>query len=238
MQSYLDVSMMVVIGAVVVLLIFILISFIISSHRSSVLEKENSALRKSLDQALKALNEQVTKQEEQVLALDRKSKSYDKQLNYVTQTLEDLIDKQRSIDTSFDNLQVKVEQTKKEFENNSVENQPIILAKRLLSEGMSIDEVIAKTNLPSYEVSMLAKVHNLQARPKTIEEQAHQMTEQYQSAQVNTNSEVQDPLAQGVEENEETQAFARKMQPTHHVANLKARDAYGIGSKSILRRPR
>ena len=156
MQSYLDVSMMVVIGAVVVLLIFILISFIISSHRSSVLEKENSALRKSLEQALKALNEQVTKQEEQVLALDRKSKSYDKQLNYVTQTLEDLIDKQRSIDTSFDNLQVKVEQTKKEFENNSVENQPIILAKRLLSEGMSIDEVIAKTNLPSYEVSMLA----------------------------------------------------------------------------------
>ena len=120
----------------------------------------------------------------------------------------------------------------------SVENQPIILAKRLLSEGMSIDEVIAKTNLPSYEVSMLAKVHNLQARPKSIEEQAHQMTEQYQSAQVNTTSAVEDPLAQAVEQNEETQAFARKMQPTHHVANLKARDAYGIGSKSILRRPR
>lgn len=229
MQSYLDVSLMVVIGTAIVLLLFILISFIITSHRCSNLEKENTALKASLEDLSKNFTEQALKSNTAIENLERKVKASDMSLQYLTDAQQNLVDKQKVIDHSFDNLSVKIEQQKKEIQNNSVENQPIILAKRLLAEGLSINEVIAKTNLPSYEVEMLAKVHNLSNKARSVEEEVKAQAAVF----ANPTS-----ISQAVEQNAQEPVQKTMTQPTHHVANNKARDAYGIGSKSSLRRLR
>lgn len=229
MQSYLDVSLMVVIGSAVVLLLFILISFIITARRCSSLEKENATLKASLEDLSKNFTEQASKNNTAVETLERKVKASEMSLQYLTDAQQNLVDKQKVIDHSFDNLSVKIEQQKKEIQNNSVENQPIILAKRLLAEGISINEVIAKTNLPSYEVEMLAKVHNLSNKARSVEEEVKAQVVAF----TNPTS-----LSQAVEQNAQEPVQMPISQPTHHVANNKARDAYGIGAKSSLRRLR
>lgn len=225
MQSYLDVSIIAVIIVTVVILLFILISFLINSHRASAVEK--NLLRVISQQEVK-ITELVSENEKIKNindSLERRIKSSERSLQYVTDTLQDLIDKQRKIDSSFDSLTNKIELQKKEFEEKSVDNQPIVLAKRLLSEGLSISEVIDRTNLPSYEVEMLAKVHKLDksTSPMSIEDQVKAQTEKFLST----------PSVK-VDE----QIVAKSAPKTAHVASLKARDAYGIGSKSILRRQR
>lgn len=225
MQSYLDVSIIAVIIVTVVILLFILISFLINSHRASAVEK--NLLRVISQQEVK-ITELVSENEKIKNindSLERRIKSSERSLQYVTDTLQDLIDKQRKIDSSFDSLTNKIELQKKEFEEKSVDNQPIVLAKRLLSEGLSISEVIDRTNLPSYEVEMLAKVHKLDksTSPMSIEDQVKAQTEKF----ISTPSVKVDE-----------QIVAKSAPKTAHVASLKARDAYGIGSKSILRRQR
>ena len=225
MQSYLDVSIIAVIIVTVVILLFILISFLINSHRASAVEK--NLLRVISQQEVK-ITELVSENEKIKNindSLERRIKSSERSLQYVTDTLQDLIDKQRKIDSSFDSLTNKIELQKKEFEEKSVDNQPIVLAKRLLSEGLSISEVIDRTNLPSYEVEMLAKVHKLDksTSPMSIEDQVRAKTEKFIST---PSVKVDEPIV------------AKSAPKTAHVASLKARDAYGIGSKSILRRQR
>ena len=219
MQSYLDVSIIAVIIVTVVILLFILISFLINSHRASAVEK--NLLRVISQQEVK-ITELVSENEKIKNindSLERRIKSSERSLQYVTDTLQDLIDKQRKIDSSFDSLTNKIELQKKEFEEKSVDNQPIVLAKRLLSE------VIDRTNLPSYEVEMLAKVHKLDksTSPMSIEDQVRAQTEKFIST---PSVKVDEPIV------------AKSAPKTAHVASLKARDAYGIGSKSILRRQR
>ena len=228
MQSYLDVSMTIVIATAVVLLVFILVSFILVSRRCSVIEKENSKLKADLEKALKELTSKVDAQTPMVESAEKKSKVFESSLQYLTDKLQDLVDNQKNINSSFDNLSVKVEQQKKEFENNSVENQPIILAKRLLAQGMSVSEVVAKTNMPNYEVEMLAKVHNLSNIAQKADESVAA------TAPVET-SPVQEMVASQIA----TASVApKRTAPTHHIASMKARDAYGMGTKSALRRPR
>lgn len=225
MQSYLDVSIIAVIIVTVVILLFILISFLINSHRSSAIEKNLLSVISQQEIKISELVSENEKIKNLNDALDRRVKTSERSLQYVTDTLQDLIDKQRKIDSSFDSLSNKIELQKKEFEEKSVDNQPIVLAKRLLSEGLSISEVIDRTNLPSYEVEMLAKVHKLDSSssPKSIEEKVRAQTEKF----------INMPSAKADE-----QTVAKSAPKTAHVASLKARDAYGIGSKSILRRQR
>ena len=223
MQSYLDVSMTIVIATAVVLLVFILVSFILVSPRCSVIEKENAKLKADLEKALKELTSKVDAQTPMVESAEKKSKVFESSLQYLTDKLQDLVDNQKNINSSFDNLSVKVEQ-----QNNSVENQPIILAKRLLAQGMSVREVVAKTNMPNYEVEMLAKVHNLSNIAQKAEESVAA------TAPVET-SPVQEMVASQIA----TASVApKRTAPTHHIASMKARDAYGMGTKSALRRPR
>lgn len=225
MQSYLDFSIIAVIVVTVVILLFILISFLINSHRASSIEK---GLHSTISQLEIKISELATENEKiKTLndSLERRVKSSERSLQYVTDTLQDLIDKQRKMDSSFDSLSNKIELQKKEFEEKSVDNQPLVLAKRLLSEGMNISDVIERTGLPSYEVEMLAKVHKLDnsSTPKSIEEQVRSQTEKFiSSPSVNL-----------------TEPKVMQSAPkTAHVASLKARDAYGIGTKSVLRRQR
>lgn len=240
MHSYLDMSMMIVISTAVVLLLFILISFILTSHRCSVLEKENAKLKATTEEALKALKELTDKHEEQLETFERKSKVSESSIQYLTGKLQDITDKQKDINSHFDNINVKLEQQKKEFENNSVENQPIILAKRLLAQGMSINEVIARTSLPSYEVEMLAKVHNLSAPAPSVAS-SDQNSAPADSSR-NTRSIEDEVNAQRAkfsqQANNALNEQTQEPRPTHHVASMKARDAYGIGTRSALRRPR
>lgn len=240
MHSYLDMSMMIVISTAVVLLLFILISFILTSHRCSVLEKENAKLKATTEEALKALKELTDKHEEQLETFERKSKVSESSIQYLTGKLQDITDKQKDINSHFDNINVKLEQQKKEFENNSVENQPIILAKRLLAQGMSINEVIARTSLPSYEVEMLAKVHNLSAPAPSVAP-SDQNSAPADSSR-NTRSIEDEVNAQRAkfsqQANNALNEQTQEPRPTHHVASMKARDAYGIGTRSALRRPR
>lgn len=236
MQTYLDVTLIAAISTAVVLLLFILISFVITSRRCGVLEKENLLLKESVENALKSLEEQASKYSASIEALERKMKASDMSLQYLTSSQQDIVDKQKVINTSFDNLSVKVEQQKKEIQNNSVENQPIILAKRLLAEGLSIEEVIAKTNLPQYEVEMLAKVHNLSAKVAAAEIAAKAKAADNQTPSLDKVKVAPAP--------EKTAAEPPKAAPvqaapaTPHVASLKAREAYGMGAKTGLRRPR
>lgn len=241
MHSYLDMSMMIVIGTAVVLLLFILISFILTSHRCSVLEKENAKLKASTDEALKLLKELTDKHSEQIETFERKSKVAESSIQYLTGKLQDITDRENEIKSHFDSLNVKLEQQKKEFENNSVENQPIILAKRLLAQGMSINEVIAKTSLPSYEVEMLAKVHNLSAPPPSVASSLN--TAPVSESSGNGRSVEDEVNAQRAMFNQQASnnAFNEKgpsSRPVHHIASMKARDAYGMGTRSALRRPR
>lgn len=235
MQSYLDVTLIAAISTAVVLLLFILISFVITSRRCTALEKENLLLKASVDNALKFLEEQASKYTTSIEAIERKMKASDMSLQYLTSSQQDIVDKQKVINTSFDNLSVKVEQQKKEIQNNSVENQPIILAKRLLAEGLSVEEVIAKTNLPQYEVEMLAKVHNLSAKVAAAEiaAKAKAANQTPSLDKVKTAPAASAPAA---ETPKTTPAQAATAAP--HVASLKAREAYGMGAKTGLRRPR
>ena len=121
MQTYLDVTLIAAISTAVVLLLFILISFVITSRRCGALEKENLLLKESVDNALISLEEQSVKYSTSIEALERKIKASDMSLQYLTSSQQDLVDKQKVINTSFDNLSVKVEQQKKEIQNNSVE---------------------------------------------------------------------------------------------------------------------
>ena len=168
MQSFLDVSLIAVFGTAVLLLLFILISYLICSHRVSSLEKENAKLKEHIDATLKALSEQSIKHTQDLASLERKVKAANQSVQYLTDTQQDIFNRQKVLNTSFDDLQLKVEQQKKQFENNSVENQPIILAKRLLAEGMSVVEVAKKTSMPTYEVEMLAKVNNFSRKSAAI----------------------------------------------------------------------
>lgn len=236
MQSYLDVTLIAAISTAVVLLLFILISFVITSRRCTALEKENLLLKASVDNALKSLEEQASKYTTSIEALERKMKASDMSLQYLTSSQQDIVDKQKVINTSFDNLSVKVEQQKKEIQNNSVENQPIILAKRLLAEGLSIEEVIAKTNLPQYEVEMLAKVHNLSAKVAAAEIAAKAKAAENQTPSLDKVKAAPAAAATAAEAPKPTPAQAAPAAP--HVASLKAREAYGMGAKTGLRRPR
>ena len=236
MQSYLDVTLIAAISTAVVLLLFILISFVITSRRCTALEKENLLLKASVDNALKSLEEQSSKYTTSIEALERKMKASDMSLQYLTSSQQDIVDKQKVINTSFDNLSVKVEQQKKEIQNNSVENQQIILAKRLLAEGLSVEEVIAKTNLPQYEVEMLAKVHNLSAKVAAAEIAAKAKAADNQTPSLDKVKTAPAASAPAAETPKTTPAQAVAAAP--HVASLKAREAYGMGAKTGLRRPR
>lgn len=237
MQSYLDVTLIAAISTAVVLLLFILISFLITSRRCSALEKENLLLKQSVENALKSLEEQATKYSTSIEAIERKMKASDMSLQYLTSSQQDIVDKQKVINNSFDNLSVKVEQQKKEIQNNSVENQPIILAKRLLAEGMSIEEVIAKTNLPQYEVEMLAKVHNLSAKVAAAEIAAKAKAAENQTPSLDKVKSAPAAPAKAASKAPQT-AAAPSAPATPHVASMKAREAYGMGAKTGLRRPR
>ena len=120
MQSYLDVTLIAAISTAVVLLLFILISFVITSRRCTALEKENLLLKESVDNALKSLEEQASKYSNSIEALERKMKASDMSLQYLTSSQQDIVDKQKVINTSFDNLSVKVEQQKKEIQNKEM----------------------------------------------------------------------------------------------------------------------
>ena len=236
MQSYLDVTLIAAISTAVVLLLFILISFVITSRRCTALEKENLLLKASVDNALKSLEEQASKYTTSIEALERKMKASDMSLQYLTSSQQDIVDKQKVINTSFDNLSVKVEQQKKEIQNNSVENQPIILAKRLLAEGLSVEEVIAKTNLPLYEVEMLAKVYNLSAKVAAAEIAAKAKAADNQTPSLDKVKAAPATTSPAAEAPKTTPVQAAPATP--HVASLKAREAYGMGAKTGLRRPR
>ena len=238
MQTYLDVTLIAAISTAVVLLLFILISFVITSRRCGALEKENLLLKESVDNALKSLEEQSAKYSTSIEALERKIKASDMSLQYLTSSQQDLVDKQKVINTSFDNLSVKVEQQKKEIQNNSVENQPIILAKRLLAEGMSIEEVIAKTNLPQYEVEMLAKVHNLSAKVAAAEIAAKAKASDNHTPSLDKVKLAASQVPAKTEPEQPKSAPAQSSPTSPHVASMKAREAYGMGAKTGLRRPR
>lgn len=238
MQTYLDVTLIAAISTAVVLLLFILISFVITSRRCGALEKENLLLKESVDNALKSLEEQSAKYSTSIEALERKIKASDMSLQYLTSSQQDLVDKQKVINTSFDNLSVKVEQQKKEIQNNSVENQPIILAKRLLAEGMSIEEVITKTNLPQYEVEMLAKVHNLSAKVAAAEIAAKAKAAENQTPSLDKVKAAASQAPAKTDPEKTKTAPVQSSPAAPHVASMKAREAYGMGAKTGLRRPR
>lgn len=227
MQSYLELSMIIVIAIAVVLLLFIMISFILNSRRITRLEKENSALKVALEQSVKTLNELNSKQSTFNESVERRLKVSESSSEYLTGKLQDVLDRQRDINSSFDHINVKLEQQKKEFETKSVDNQPIVLAKRLLAEGMSISEVVSKTALPSYEVEMLAKVHNLSPETtksvRSVEDEVKAQREAFEQISA-------------MRENANQKSSSTQV--THHIASMKARDAYGMGARTPLRRPK
>ncbi|MBQ4246228.1 MAG: hypothetical protein II733_03645, partial [Succinivibrio sp.] len=93
---------------------------------------------------------------------------------------------------------------------------------------MSVVEVAKKTSMPTYEVEMLAKVNNFSRKSASLK---------LESSALDKN--IDEPV-KVVPSKEESPVFAnaRASLASHQVASMKARDAYGIPSKSNLRRPR
>jgi hypothetical protein len=240
MQSYLDVSLILVMAVAVFILTLMLIFFLTLSRRIKKLTLENQKLKNALDKEIienKTRNEDYLKNIEN---LDRKIRASDLSLQYLSSNQQDLVDRQKMINSSFDNLSVKVEQQKKEIEDKTTENQPIIVAKRYLAEGMSIEEVVKKTGIPQYEVEMLAKVHRL-----TEKLEKNELPQSESAAKVKSTENtkiIETPVAPSNRNTVEPAAEPPKVKPQStpqsHVASLKAREAYGIASKNGLRRPR
>lgn len=234
MQSFLDVSLIAVFGTAVLLLFFILISYLICAHRCSNLEKENAKLKAQLEETLKSVSEQTLKQSQDIATLERRVKASSQSLQYLTDNQQDIFNRQKMLNTSVDDLHLKVEQQKKQYENNSVENQPIILAKRLLAEGMSVNEVASKTSLPTYEVEMLAKVNNFSRKSAVMKTEETSLASEIKSSA----SDVSSSAVSSAVKEEPAAVSAPRLAGAHQVASMKARDAYGIPNKSNLRRPR
>ncbi len=243
MQSYLDVSLILVMAVAVFLLTLMLIFFLTLSKRIKKLTGENQKLKSALD---KEIIESKTRSEDyqrSVDNLERKLRASDISLQYLSSSQQDLVDRQKVINSSFDNLSVKVEQQKKEIEDKSTENQPIIVAKRYLAEGLSIEDVVKKTGMPQYEVEMLAKVHRLTEKLEKNElpkSEGATKIESTENTRIIETPEPKEPpvIKDTVETIAEPPKVKPKTAPQTHVAGLKAREAYGIGAKSGLRRPR
>ena len=147
LQSYLDLSLLSVIGGAVVLLILILVSFILTSRRCGTMENTLLELKK----AFADLKAQQSRIEEAVIAIERKGQAQDRTVSYLTDTRQSLDDKIAEVEKVLDNLSSKLEQQNKVIAENNTQTQPINEAARMLRRGASMEEVIAKTGLPRNE---------------------------------------------------------------------------------------
>ncbi len=231
MQSYLDLSLLAVIGGAVLLLILILVSFLISNKRSNQLEAQiGELLGKAESDAA-----EISRLKDMLALSERKLSALERTANSLTDANSRLEEKLSGCQGEIDKLSSKIEQQNRVINENTAETQPIYEAARMLRRGATMDEVVAKTKLPRTELEMLSSVHGIGVKTNPPGGAAKNTAQGTQAQNLRTAVRPQDAQA------------AEPAQPqvpitATHVASLRARNAYGMPQKgeggASLRRPR
>lgn len=240
MQTYLDLSMLCVIGGAVVLLIIILVSFILNSRRCNALEDRLAKLSSEL-QAEKATR---IKAQSELESVSRRLQAAERTVQYLTDNQQSVSERQAEVGekinrftSQLDNFNSRIEQQDKTIAEHTPENQPIMEARSMLRQGLSVDEVAERTGLPKNEVELLNTVHALnKAMAKTQDNKGAEAQDNQGAAAA---VKVVTASAGAAASSAGAPPAAAVAAPSHPVASVKARDAYGIpGKKQTLRRTR
>ena len=198
---------LIIVSAIVLLFVLVLIlsSFLLNSRRIIRLESENESLRLVVETQGTALDELKSN----LQTLTRHFASSDKTIRFLNKSSEELIDKQQQIMKDIELLFAKLEADKKSILQSIPENHSTMDATYLIKQGLSVDEVVEKKSMPRYEVEMLyaEKGKKKERKPSRMQTKA--------SDEVVIDASV----------------VNKKPQNGRPIASLKARNAYGIGSR-------
>lgn len=216
MQSFLDVSLLAVTGGALLLLVLLLASFLILNRRCESLEKRISDQNAEITK----LSETLKISQESCEALERRVKVADQTTAYLSdhaQKLDDLIGEEHSaledLKSELIALRARLDEKVKHLVETRPENSPVIEARQLLREGMAPAEVASRTGLSSTEIEVIAKVI---PRAQALK----------QAAAVTAGNVAGSAGDDGAGAVAGTEVEAEPVR--HHVASLRARNAYGI----------
>lgn len=201
------------------LLVLLLVSFLILNRRCESLDKRLS----EQDAEITQLKEQLQAVNDNVEAFERRLKISDQTVAYLSDHAQRLEDSIKASDESIDSfkseivaLKARLDEKVKHLEDTRPENSPVIEARQLLREGMDPAEVASRTGLSATEVEVIAKV--IPKAQALRQASAAQNSVEVRESSLTVSGEAS---GSGVTEVEATPA-------RHHVASLRARNAYGI----------
>ncbi|MCR5536563.1 MAG: hypothetical protein K6F05_04020 [Succinivibrio sp.] len=167
MQSYIDLSLLSIIGITVVVLILILISFLISYRHATVLENQIDNLKKALEHT----REQLKNQQDQFAELERREMQFKSKQAFFNERCDTqeraqqlLSDRIQELQDKLNSFSLRMDQQQREIVENNAKTQPIFEATRMLRRGATMEEVVKKTGLMRHEIEMLTAVHGLTAQ--------------------------------------------------------------------------
>lgn len=202
------------------LLVLLLVSFLILNRRCEALDKKLA----EQDAEITKLKEQLKTANDSVEAFERRLKISDQTVAYLSDHAQRLEDSLKSSDESIDSLKseivvlkARLDEKVKHLEDTRPENSPVIEARQLLREGMDPAEVASRTGLSATEVEVIAKVI-----PKAQALRQAGINVNVAKSAVSESEGNSD--ASGGNNVTEVEAVPAK----HHVASLRARNAYGI----------
>lgn len=224
MESFVDLLLISIASGAAVLLLLILISFLLCQRRISYLDAKIDELK----DANNIQNNTIDSLTKELSSLNQKLSNTQKTVSYLAKNQEDIIDRQEEFKSNLVKLDVKQEEQQQQIIQNIPENQPIIEATSLIKQGLSKEEVAARTNLSQTELEMLYAVTKKpfvkESTPIPSVSKEKETTQGLNSDAVHL--EMHDDLSISQRSND------------HRVANFKARNAYGIGAKSLISRNR
>lgn len=212
MQSYLDLTLICIIGGAVGILLLLLVSFILCQRRINDLENElfttkelNNNLQNKIDSLLKHIASQ-----------DTKITKLDSTLNFFKQSHDDFIDKFKDLDNKLNSVNLKQERQNIKLNEQEKDSSVIMEAKKLFALGYSLDEVQQKVPLTLSELEMLKSVSD---------------------KETNTNHVASSLADLNIVSNSDVQSNINTDPPKKtHIASLRARNAYGISRGASLKR--
>ena len=224
MESFVDLLLIAIASGAAVLLLLILVSFLLSQRRIGYLETKIEELK----DANTIQNNTIDSLTKELSSLNQKLSNTQKTVSYLAKNQEDIIDRQDEFKSNLVKLDVKQEEQQQQIIQNVPENQPILEATSLIKQGLSKEEVAARTNLSQTELEMLYAVTK-KPFAKESAPMPQDIKEQESSKMVNNDAvhlEMHDDLSISQRSND------------HRVANFKARNAYGMGAKSLISKNR
>lgn len=224
MESFVDLLLISIASGAAVLLLLILVSFLLCQRRIGYLEAKIDELK----DANNIQNNTIDSLTKELSSLNQKLSNTQKTVSYLAKNQEDIIDRQEEFKSNLVKLDVKQEEQQQQIIQNVPENQPILEATSLIKQGLSKEEVAARTNLSQTELEMLYAVTK---KPFVKESTTmSQVTKEPSSSEDISHDAVHLEMHDDLSISQRTN--------DHRVANFKARNAYGMGAKSLISRNR